>query len=104
MDDERYKELITSDVGEYVRQFTNNLYERNVKNKLQIIQNKQETGEIKVVDPNQSIEVENFNGGMRRAQLAEERKLLAKEVNSLQKKVETGVNLSIETRLVKTIL
>lgn len=34
VDDERYKELVTSDVGRFVRQFENNLYERNVKNKL----------------------------------------------------------------------
>ena len=80
------------------------MYDRNVKNKLSIIKNKQETGEIKIEDPNKSVEVENFNGGMRRAQLAEERKLIAKESNSTQKKVETGVVLSTETRLVKTIL
>ena len=104
VDDSRYKELVTSDVGEYVRQFTNNLYERNVQSKLQIIQSKQETGEIKASDPNGSVEVENFNGGMRRAQIAEERRLLAKEAKSLKKNVNTGVSLSMETRLVKTIL
>ena len=37
VDNNRFDELKDSEVGGFVRQFTNNMYERNIKNKMDII-------------------------------------------------------------------
>lgn len=104
VDKNRFDELKDSGVGEFVRQFTNNMYERNIKNKMDIIKSKEEAGDIKKVDPNKSFEVENFSDGKRKTQIAEERKRKAKLESVRTKKVETGINFTMETRLVKSIL
>lgn len=80
------------------------MYERNIKNKLDIIKSKEEAGDIKKEDPNKSFEVENFSDGKRKTQIAEERKRKAKMESLRAKKVETGINFTMETRLVKSIL
>lgn len=96
---ERFNEIKESGVSSYVREFTNTLIHNTIKSKEEVLKGKTDGKQL-----SDSHIYENFGDGQRKTNIAEERKAKLREMKSKRgKKVNTGIRLSAQAKLVNSV-